>query len=301
MGRFIAAIVLSSIAAQGVFAQPALKHAHRHRHADQHERDVDFNNPDLYKDVNWSSVFASDKPAATPAPVAAPVVAPVVAKPAPEKAKAPAPAKPAAPATSSKSSTSSSDPAKALFGGVTTPIDNGIVDEYIGNVGIPWGSNIVKISDVNGAKYTNNFISSASAPIQIIVWNKSGADGRPNSGQFSAPALSFELAPGASQVVAFDENSQVAWCQFTGAKSAYNANDCTYGEADFGNISNNGYSGYDVSLIQSGAPTPMMITSPNGKTSSTSDTSNIYTSDKQAGGIGGNLAPGPVRLTTTLG
>ena len=102
-------------------------------------------------------------------------------------------------------------------------------------------------------------------------------------------------------MVAFDENSQVAWCHDTGAKTAYGAHDCTFGEADFGDQANKQWSGYDVSSIQNtgGNNSPMEITSPNGAPSS--NAGNGYTSPSQPGGIGGNLPPGPVSLTVKVG
>lgn len=248
--------------------------------------DVDWNNPDLYKNVDWAAVFGDEGAAATP------------------ETAAPA----ASPAAASSSSHSGSDTSNSVsndqngFGGITSAIANGNVDEYIGNVGIPYGSNIIKVSDADADnfQYTNEFQNKGSSPCNVIVWNKSGPDGRPNSGQFSVPALSFELAPGASQYVAFDKNSQVAFCNFSGKKTQYGANDCTFGEADFGNESNGGWSGYDVSSIQNtgGNDEALSISSTDGATSS--NFGNNYVSDAQAGGIGGNLAPGNVRLTTVF-
>ena len=86
-----------------------------------------------------------------------------------------------------------------------------------------------------------------------------------------------------------------------GKKTIYGANDCTFGEADFGDESNNGWSGFDVSSIQNteGNSFPMTITSPGGETSG--NTGNNYISDSENGGVGGKLAPGKVRLTTSIG
>lgn len=74
--------------------------------------------------------------------------------------------------------------------------------------------------------------NAGGSSIDVIVWNKSGPDGQANSGQFSTPALSFPLAAGASQVVAFDKNTQGAFCSDTGKKTQWGAYDCTFGEFD---------------------------------------------------------------------
>lgn len=312
MNRFLCAAVLGALAVETIGATMGHHHGHHHhakyapfhpqtpskkaqsltKHHRKDLSDVDWNNPDLYKNVDWDAVFGKEGAAATPATAAAPAVAPEAAS-----------------SAKSSSSSSSDDDSSSVsndrtgFGGITSAIANGNVDEYIGNVGAPYGSNIIKVSDAkaDSFQYTNNFKNTGSSPVNVIVWNKSGPDGQANSGQFSAPALSFELAPGASQYVAFDKNSQVAFCNFSGKKTSYGANDCTFGEADFGNESNGGWSGYDVSSIQNtaGNDEALSISSTDGATSS--NTGNNYVSDKQAGGIGGNLAPGNVRLTTVFG
>jgi hypothetical protein len=273
------------------------------------KKDVDYNNPDLYKDVDWKKVFmpTTVKGYKPPAPTTS--AAEEAQTPAPATTSAAAPSSSAAPAPSSSSSSSSSGPTDddgfslAGFGGRTAAVANGNVDQYKGNVGSPWGSNMqtVDSSVADKYKYTNEFKSEASSDIIVVIWNKSGPDGAPNSGQFSPPAVSFTLSPGASQFVAFDENSQVAWCHDSGKKTQWGAYDCTFGEADFGNESNNQWSGYDVSSIQNsgGNNSPMTITCPKGQTSSNSG--NNYISDTQPGGIGGNLAPGKVRLATNIG
>jgi len=189
------------------------------------------------------------------------------------------------------------------FGGRTSPITGATVDEYSGNHGAPHGSNVQAIP-ANAAslyKYKTKFVSTASDTIKIIIWDKVGPDGMPNSGQFSPPVVSFDLAPGATQYVAFDENSQVAWCHDTGRKTQWGAYDCSYGEADFGNLSNNQWSGADHSSIQNtqGSNMPMTIICPTGEVSS--NLANGYVADTQPGGIGCNIPPGPVELTCNIG
>jgi hypothetical protein len=57
------------------------------------------------------------------------------------------------------------------------------------------------------------------------------------------------LAPGASQTVAFQENTQVGWAQACSATTASGSFDTTIGEANFVSTG----SGYDVSAIQNTA------------------------------------------------
>lgn len=66
------------------------------------------------------------------------------------------------------------------------------------------------------------------------------------------------------------------------------------------NSSNGGWSGYDVSSIQNtaGNNEALSISSANGETSS--NLGNNYVSDTQAGGIGGNLAPGAAHRTSPI-
>lgn len=306
-------IVLCALGIETVLAMPSMHNVHRHLHK---KKDVDYNNPELYKDVDWKKVFMPSNVKASDATATADAVEVSSSAPAPttsaEAAPSPSAAAPPAPSASASSSSGSGSGGCGTkdsdgfctegFGGRTGSVANGNVDQYKGNVGSPYGKNMqtVDSSSADSYKYTNEFKSEASDTITIVVWNKSGPDGQPNSGQFSAPALSFDLSPGASQFVAFDENSQIAWCHDTGKKTAFGAYDCTFGEGDFGNLSNGGWSGYDVSSIQNtnGNSSPMTISCPNGETSS--NTGNNYISDSQAGGIGGNLSPGKVRLTTSI-
>jgi hypothetical protein len=191
----------------------------------------------------------------------------------------------------------------AGFGGRTDPVDNGNKDQYKGNVGVPYGSNMQKIDAADAAKYkyTNTFTNTTNKPMTISLWNKVGADGQANSGQSSAPAMTITLPPGGSQTVAFDENSQVAWAENGFGTTASGSPNTTWGEADFGDLRNQAWSGYDVSSIQNTAGNnyAMSITSNGGEAST--NTSNNWTSDVQANmGAGGVLTPGVVRLNTSM-
>jgi hypothetical protein len=121
----------------------------------------------------------------------------------------------------------------------------------IGNIGSPQGSNMIKVASTQGYQYTNNFINSSPSTMTVVIWNKafSGANGvEANLGSCVAPvtpALTFALAPGANQIVAFQEDSQIGWAEATTAKTASGAFDTTWGEANFAS----GGSGYDMSAI----------------------------------------------------
>jgi len=120
-----------------------------------------------------------------------------------------------------------------------------------GNIGNPQGSNMIKVASREGYQFTNEFINTSKKTMTIAVWNKAfkGNNGiEANLGSCMAPvtpALSFTLAPGASQIVAFQEDSQVGWAEATTKKTVSGAFDTTWGEANFVT----GGSGYDVSSI----------------------------------------------------
>lgn len=300
-----------------------------HRHLHKHKRDVDWNDPSNYKDVNWSTVkYGASSTAAAP-PAASTSVSPVIVKgnknanpvtttPAASSASTPTPS--ATTSSTAASSAASNPNSNSIlhqpsgcpatgFGGRTTPVPGSNVDTYIGNVGSPYGCNMRLVSSADSYDYTNTFQNGGSAPLSIIIWNKAGdpAKGQlANQGQSSAPVLAFLLPAGASQIVAFDANSQVAWsrdCDRNGNGSP----DCTWGEGDFGNVSNKGWSGYDVSSIQNskGNVEDMCITSsPRNAGLESSNRKNNWVKDDQPNqGAGGNIPPEamPVRLLTVFG
>lgn len=138
------------------------------------------------------------------------------------------------------------------FGEAT--LSSGTDVDKIGNIGYPQGSNCIKVSSTNGYQYTNNFINTSGASLTVVIWNKafsptgSAADAQANMGAFVAtktPTLTFALAPGASQLVAFQEDTQVGWTVATSATTAAGAFDNNWGE---GNYASDGC-GFDVSAI----------------------------------------------------
>jgi hypothetical protein len=297
------ALALATLGLQCAVAQPAhQRHHHRHRRAKpdaavpEYEYNLDFSNPDLYKNVDWSSVFST--PQATDSPVASP---PESFTPAVTSS---APAPPAKGPGDKQESEKASKPEgqHKKFGGRTEPIDKLDHDGYIGNVGDPYGSNMLLVdeSEISDYKYTIKITNIHDTDETYIVWNKSGRDGRPQSGMSLEPNLKFTLGSGKCQVIAFDENSQVAFSRDCPRnKLQGNLPDCTWGEANFGDLRTGGWSGYDCSSIPNtrGNVEHCKIECEGAKTSS--HLGNLWTDPKQSN-AGGDLAPGPAAFYAEL-
>ncbi|KGO58622.1 hypothetical protein PEX2_066060 [Penicillium expansum] len=200
------------------------------------------------------------------------------------------------------------------FGGRTPPKGKGTEIQYQGNVGKPWGSNIITVSptEASNYKYVAQFTGSNDEPWTVIVWNKIGPDGK-LTGWYGHSALTFTLAPGETQYVAFDEDSEGAWGAAPGdhlPTDQWGGYSCTWGEFGFGDGENKGWSGWDVSAIQAQiANQPvqgMSICQADGKGCSiiTPDAKKVVDayvkSKKHLDGIGGAASPGPVRLKVVL-
>lgn len=198
------------------------------------------------------------------------------------------------------------------FGGRTSPSGSG--DTYCGNVGIPYGSNIIQISegDVNNYQYVIKINACPTEAYTVGFWNKIGPQGGVN-GFFGHAVLNFQVQPGDVNYVAIDEDSQGAFGSAPGNSlptTAYGSYSCTWGEWDFGSSINDGYSGFDVSAIppqdanQFIQGLKMYHAASNTCSSITeggADVNNAYTTaQRNAGGIGGNLAPGSVFLEVNL-
>ncbi|KKZ64712.1 hypothetical protein EMCG_09384 [[Emmonsia] crescens] len=208
-------------------------------------------------------------------------------------------------------STLSKDFTTAGFGARAT-IGKGSIDTYQGNVGKPWGSNIIEISESDAPKY--QYVAQIKGqnrePWAVVFWNRVGPDGK-FTGHFGHSALTFTLNPGETKYVAFDENTQGGFGAYHGKdlpKDKWGSYACTWGEFDFGSEPNNRWSGFDVSAIQAQMAKMevqgMKMCQVGGVCSTiTADgrIDNAYgASDRYIGGIGGNLPPGPVRLEVTI-
>ena len=307
-------LLLAALSLECALAQPA-----HHRRAHRHKRDVGAREVgDIVtatidgKIVQWVNEYGGPGGQPTPTPAAetptttATTTAATTPSSTPTHSSSPTPDKPESeshPSSSSSSQGSSSSP-QLKFGGISSPKDNGNKDEYIGNVGIPYGSNMLKLENVEDAKnfkYSNTFNNPTGDKISVIVWNKSGKDGQPQSGMSLPPNLKFDIPAGQSVAVAFDENSQVAFaqdCERDPQKG--NLPNCTWGEVDFGDIRNGGWSGYDRSSIPNSAGNTGLLTIACEGAKTSSKEENSFTSAAQTN-AGGSLVPGPAHFHTTMG
>lgn len=323
------ALLMAALSLECTFAQPA-----HHRHVHKNRRDLA--NNDWIKTKDWSqkSNYAGvdfktidynmggqkagvQQAPATPIPAApsppenaatqASAAAPAANNQPPQQDQPSKPAsasQPAGSAPANKPQSGSSGVTSGGFGGISSPKDNGNKDEYIGNVGIPYGSNMIKLAnpdDAKNYKYSNTFHNPTSDSITVIVWNKSGKDGQPQSGMSLPPNMKFELGSQESVAVAFDENSQVSFAQDCERDpNKGNVPNCTWGEVDFGDLRNGGWSGYDRSSIPNGAGNTGLLTISCEGAKTSSKEANSFTSAAQTN-AGGSLAPGPAHFHTTMG
>ena len=326
------ALLVAALSFDSALAQPANRQKRRQDLTNRAwEETMNWNDNKHYTDVNFSTVNyggAASTPVASPtsvAPAAVETTPPVAAdagaakghpqhhhhhnhnpKPKEEDSSSDSTEspKPKDKDSSSDSTESQSSGAKKSFGGRTDPKDNGNYDEYIGNVGIPYGSNMIMLDspdDIKDYKYSNTFTNPTSEKITVIMWNKSGKDGRPQSGMGLDPLMTFTLDPNESKAVAFDENTQAAFSQDCPRNPMQgNLPDCTWGEIDFGDLRNGAWSGYDRSSIPNTAGNTghLTITCEGAKTSSKEE--NSFTSAAQTN-AGGALVPGPAHFKTTMG
>jgi hypothetical protein len=198
------------------------------------------------------------------------------------------------------------------FGQRTSSSGSGI--EYIGNVGSPWGSNIIEVTAATASqyKYVVKFTGSNTENWFVSFWNKIGPDGKLD-GWYGHSALNFTLAAGQTRYVAFDENSQGGWGAAAGTSlptDEYGGYACTWGEFDFGNTGNSKWSGWDVSAIQAQnaglTVQGMRICNHKGAdcsyiTTNAAKVVNAYTAaEASVDGIGGSVSAGAVRLVVDV-
>jgi len=290
-------------------------HAHMHRHMHEKKQNVDWADLDWEgMGIDWSSAWAAGQHTSTSAPVAvATPTTTAVAQPATTTAAA----APAAKTTASSSIGGVFNQVEELFDGLvglsnsltsfgeaTTPSGT-LGDDYIGNIGQPYGSNVILVDSPSGYPFTNTFKNTQSSPITVNVWQKVGPDGRPLSGSALAPTkttLTFVLAAGESKTVAFQENTQVGWAQACSSTTASGSYDITWGEANFVPSG----SGFDVSAIQNSAGNnyAMTITSVETPDCTSDMNQNMWlTATDPVGGSDGScfIAQSTATLTTEMG
>jgi hypothetical protein len=204
---------------------------------------------------------------------------------------------------------------RAGFGGVSKAQKVGFLDwDYIGNVGVPWGSNIIEVEESAASQYKHvlRFEGSESEPWSVVFWNTYGPDNKMTG--FWAPnkALSFTLEKGEVKYVAIDDNSQGGWAAAPGEIPTTNFGQyaATWGEFDMSSEKNDGFSGWDVSCIIAELNDleiqGMRICNHLGQDCSTigkglSSLLNAYTKNDQGNNhLAVSQASGPVRLVVQL-
>ncbi|KAK4067133.1 uncharacterized protein Triagg1_7861 [Trichoderma aggressivum f. europaeum] len=226
------------IAALGASAHPS-GHAHKRAH-DSIEARGDF--------------VVANKPAEPSTPVVSPTPAPAVPTASPSAPAAP----PAEKAASSAAGVGSGPSTYTPFCGGNSKRATAQEIAYKGNVGAggSYGCNLmpVKSNLLDQYQYTVVF-TNAGEDSKCDCWNKIGADGLIDGFFSGHQALTFDLPAGGKQVLAVDSNSQIGCaCGKNGAElTNIGQFASTWLEADFGNLSNGGWSGVDVSSIVAAA------------------------------------------------
>lgn len=207
--------------------------------------------------------------------------------------------------------TSADGPKITKLGGSTEPRNVGQTDTYMGNVGTPYGSNMLPLfnCDVSGYDYSITFTNSDSSQIKVAMWNKVGDDnatpGRVMTGATRNAFYTFPLEASQSASFAIAPNSQIAFSQACDRNVSNGQFDCTWGEADFAdaNHPNDGASGYDRSSIPNGqGNTGLLTVSADGyDASSKSAHSFVSTSQLNTGGKTNIPAGQPAHIKVAMG
>ena len=216
---------------------------------------------------------------------------------------------------SSTSSTSSDGYSTAGFGSSTASSGSDIT--YKGNVGNPWGSNIIEVSSSSASSYKHvlEITGPSSEDWSVVFWNKYGPDGLMN-GWYGFSALNLDIAAGETKYVALADDTNGGFAAAPSSSGIPKDNGggyaSTWGEFDFSSAGNGGWSGFDVSAIaaqNAGLEVQgMQICETNGGTCSsiTADAASVdnayTTAETDIGGIGGNISgDDQVILQVTLG
>ncbi|RKF60048.1 putative allergen asp f 4 [Erysiphe neolycopersici] len=181
---------------------------------------------------------------------------------------------------------------------------------YVSNVGIPEGSNMIKVNSAEDYSFTNQFINISEEPMTVVIWNKAASPGlqdpmnaNPNLGASIAPehpALTLALEPQESQTVAFLDESVIGWAQACETRAMSGGFQTTWGEAQF----NTTGSGYDVSAIQNaeGSSYIMHISSIEASSCESTESKNMWVTDTSTVGSGScYIAQKTAHLITKMG
>lgn len=233
-------------AAIGVSAHPS-GHAHRNAHRSLEAREGKF--------------VMAKKPAPPPPPppktTAAPPpksTTPPPPPPPPPKTRTPAAPKANAAASSGGSGHDSYQP---FCGGEKRSIKRATLGQiaYQGNIGTPdkFGCNWMLIQKSVADKYDYTIeINNDGGDSTCKCWNKIGRDHKVNGFFTGNEVLTFTLQAGATQYVAADKNTQGACACHEGSTfplTTFGEFASTWLEVDFGNESNQGWAGGDVSCL----------------------------------------------------
>ncbi|QSZ37501.1 hypothetical protein DSL72_008599 [Monilinia vaccinii-corymbosi] len=302
------AVFLAAMYIGASVAKPT--HVHQHRHEKKSDAVVDWDKLDWLKmGVNWKEAYEAGEASttSTTSKTSADDVAVQLNadKPAPtnsassagqvDKADASSPDPTNTPKATSKDTSAGSSVNSLLgdligianhlkeFGGRS--VSTGSVIEATGNIGKPQGSNMIMVSSASGYDFTANFINTSKKSMTIVVWNKAFYNNathkiEANLGACVAPKtpiLSFTLAAGDNQIVAFDQGSLVGWAEVCPEITPAGAYATTWGEAKF----NPNDSGYDMSAIQNihGNKYNMAISSVEAPNCTSDPTQNYWLTD----------------------
>jgi len=261
------------------------------------------------------------QPKPTPTPVATPA-APVSAAPAPAAPSQDAPPPPPPPASTPSSGGGGTYKPFCSAGGAPSAVNKRVTLEqikYVGELGLgngcPWNSNIIEVpaAVADQYQYVQRYTNVAGSKYQVRCANKMGADGE-LTGMFDVPSqvqLVFDLQPGESKYVAAMGNTQMV-CAFapgTVGKTTHGQFAGNWVETDFGNTSNNKWSGADCSSLVAqayGLGFPgCRVCQPGGVCSTiweNGKSDNAYTTGMEAlDGIGLNIPAGKVFLEVSVG
>jgi hypothetical protein len=188
--------------------------------------------------------------------------------------------------------------------------------QYVGNVGDPYGSNIIEVSAeaANQYKYVVRFEAPNNGQSwTVAIWNNFAPDGR-LGGWLGNACRTFTLERGQVRYIAFDDNSQGGWAAAQGSSIPVDGDGryaATWGEFDFGSAINFGRSAFVVSTIaaeKAGFEVQgMRICDVYTDTCSSVDernaaVHNAYTTTMPGNAkIGGTILPGPARLAVSIG
>ena len=167
-------------------------------------------------------------------------------------------------------------------------------DAYKGNLGTPYGSNIIPLSDCNDespmytVKFTNGYTDGRD--MSAVIWNKIGRLGGLN-GAYENSFFMIDLPAGKSASFAFEPDSQVAWSENSAScprqSGAPGGWTCVWGEANMG-PSGGGFTSWDVSsmLNPGNMPGAMTVSQTNGKGVSSVGTCDFHSSSQGSAGQG---------------